>query len=127
MLITVSDIAITGKHYDFDFDTNALQIDEKVKIKAPVHFVGDVFKSNQDVRITARVTTKVEIECSRCLEPCILPMDMNFEVFYRPHPHNLAESADIPFGELGILYYEDNTCAQKYLRSRLQKLHQVDQ
>lgn len=118
MLITVSDIPITGKHYDFDFEPNSFDVEE-IKIVTPVHFVGDLYKSNQDIRMTARVTTKVEIECSRCLEITELPISASFEVFYRPLPHHAEESSDIPFGELGTLYYEDNTCAQKYLSHTL--------
>ncbi len=108
MLITVSDIPITGKHYSFDFESDAIDIIENYKYLEPVHFEGDIYKSSNDVRVIGRATVCLEVECARCLKVFGLPIDAKFEVFYRPYPSHTPKEAEVPFGELGTLYYRDN-------------------
>ncbi len=109
MLITVSDIPITGKYYDFDFAPDAIEEIKDIQFLEPVHFTGSIYKSNQDVRIKGTVRTKIQVACNRCLELFAFPITSDFEVFYQPRPHNQKQEEDIPFGELGVLHYDDNT------------------
>src|SRR6476620_5310123 len=60
--------------------------DEEYKVVAPVHLVMDVHKDGDAYRATGRVSTTLELECGRCLEPFTVPVDSTFELRYVPEP-----------------------------------------
>ncbi len=56
-------------------------------VAAPVELVMDVAKAGADAfEAVGRVTTRLELECGRCLEPFDLPVDAAFELRYVPQP-----------------------------------------
>ena len=103
MLITVSDIPITGRHYDVEIE----EIDLDMTFLEPVHFAGDLYKSGEDVRLHGRLKAILEVECDRCLHPFELEIISEMELFYRPKSSLNGE--EISLEELGMLHYEDNT------------------
>lgn len=61
-----------------------------------------------EVRVKGRVQTTLDVECDRCLTHAPIPVDLNFDLFYRP-----AESApkdeeevSIDEGEAEMGFYE---------------------
>jgi uncharacterized protein len=106
MLVTVSDIPITGKYYEFNLDS----IDRSdMKLTEPVHFKGTMYKSGDDVRLDASLETHLEVNCDRCLEPFIFHLHADFELFYQPLMANQKAEEELTMEELGILHYQENT------------------
>src|SRR5258708_27125716 len=58
--------------------------DEEYKVAAPVHLEMDVHKDGEAYRATGRVTTRLQLECGRCLEPFEIPVDSPFDLRYVP-------------------------------------------
>ena len=107
MLIFVPDIPITGKDYDFILEERMLNLD--IRLSEPAHFKGTAYRSGTDVRITGKVKTSLRVQCHRCLEPYLLPINADVELYYQPYPSIVQQEEEhISIEELGILHYKDN-------------------
>jgi uncharacterized protein len=68
------------------------------RVVQPVSLVFDVHKDRSTFRLSGRVKTRLELPCSRCLEPFDVDVDTPFDLRYEPQPtsaeqgeHELAE------------------------------------
>lgn len=82
---------------------------EAYSVVAPVSLAFDLHKDKDKFHLVGRVTTTLELPCSRCLEPFTLPVDSSFDLRYQP----LAEGAGGGERELGdddmdAAYYEND-------------------
>jgi uncharacterized protein len=68
-----------------DFEQSVVT-DEAYTVAAPVHLVLDIHKDGDAYRVTGRVSTRLKLECGRCLEPFEIPVDSPFELRYVPEP-----------------------------------------
>lgn len=89
------------------------QAGEVYRVVAPVAFGFDVHKDKAQFRLVGRVTTTLELDCGRCLDPFTLPVDAAFDVRYHPQAEvNAAgsEDADVEVAEsdLDDAYYSDD-------------------
>mgnify|MGYP000894070575 CR=1 FL=1 len=105
MFITVSDIPLTGRNYEFDIKD---MDDIGLKILETVHFSGTLFKSDEDIRMLANVKTCLEMECTRCLALFPYKINSDVELFYRPY-RACCDRQEHTLEELGVLHYSDNT------------------
>jgi uncharacterized protein len=56
--------------------------DERLSIIGPPVVSGNVRQKGQTVRVTGRVSGRVQVECDRCLKPVEVPVDSKFDVEY---------------------------------------------
>ena len=93
-----------------DFAASAVE-DEAYKVVAPVHLVMDVHKDGEAYRASGRVSTTLELECGRCLEPFTVPVDSAFELRYVPEPvaHVDGEAErEVAEDDLATSYYKED-------------------
>lgn len=87
--------------------------DEDFKVVAPVVFGADVRKDEEKVRVTGRVTTELEVACSRCLEPFRIPVDSAFALLYLPASSEASsisgDDHQLEDEDANASYYEDET------------------
>jgi DUF177 domain-containing protein len=87
--------SLRDEHVDRTFQPSEFEAsvgqDEEYKVAAPVHLVMDVHKDGEAYRVTGRVTTRLQLECGRCLEPFEIPVDSPFELRYVPLPMAVGE------------------------------------
>jgi len=71
-----------------------------LKVDAVAELVG------AEIRIRGRLATRLESACDRCLEPVEIPVEHDFDLFYRPL-HSIAreEVIEIPRDELDVGFY----------------------
>jgi len=85
--------------------------DDDYRVAAPVEFSMDVERSGADAyRVSGRATTRLEMVCSRCLDPFEVPVDATFELRYVPQPENPGPEADereIAEDDLTTAFYKD--------------------
>ena len=97
-------------HVERRFEAAAFEPpDEDYRVSAPVHLSMDVEKASADVfRVAGRVSTRLELECGRCLEPYEIAVDAPFELRYVPQSENSGEG-DHEVGEddLTTAYYRE--------------------
>jgi len=74
-----------------------------LKVDAVAELVGS------EVRIRGHLGTRLETSCDRCLATVAIPVERNFDLFYRP-VKSLAreEEIEISAGELEIGFYSGN-------------------
>ena len=80
------------------------------RIVAPVSLRFDVYKDDTRFRLTGDLETTLEMACSRCLEPFVVPVAATFDLRYVPHAQNVGEGErEIEEDDLATAYYQDDT------------------
>ena len=83
--------------------------DEDYTVVTPVSLAFDIFKNTQAFRLAGRVQTTLEMKCSRCLEPFMVPVDQEFDLRYQPHTVNGGEGErEIEEDDLTTAFYEND-------------------
>ncbi len=90
-----------------DFAASVVE-DEEYKVVAPVHLVMDVHKDREAYRVSGNVTTRLQLECGRCLEAFEIPVDSAFELRYVPEPAPTADGGEreVTEDDLTTSYYK---------------------
>ena len=83
--------------------------DEEYRVAAPVELSMDVQKASGDTfNVTGRVQTRLELMCSRCVEPFEVPVDASFDLRYVPQAQNAGEGErEIGEDDLTTAYYRE--------------------
>jgi len=109
MLLDLSKIRTPHERYEHVFDPSAFAEDEDYTIAAPVRLAFDIHKDKDTYRLTGSVQTKLEMPCSRCLEPFTWPVDEPFELTYEPRQAaQSAEEREIRDEDLSAALYDDD-------------------
>ena len=111
MLIDLSRFRGGLEHLERTYDPQAFTTDaDAFKVVEPVAVVADLRKDAQKARLVGRVTTKLELECSRCLEPFTVPIDSKFDVLFLPSGANVGTGEqEVGEEDLGVSFYKDDT------------------
>ena len=111
MLLDLSKLRGQREHFERSFQPSAFDPpDDDYKVAAPVEVSLDVLKSGPEVfRVTGRATTRLELECGRCVEPFELPVDATFELRYVPHIGEDATEREIGDDDLTTAFYREGT------------------
>ena len=97
-------------HVERTFEAAAVEPpEEDYRVSAPVHLSMDVEKASADVfRVAGRVSTRLELECGRCLEPYEIAVDAPFELRYVPQSENSGEGdQEVGEDDLTTAYYRE--------------------
>jgi uncharacterized protein len=78
------------------------------RVAAPVELSGTVHKDKDRFRFVGTVRTRLELACSRCLEPFALPVDAAFDVRYLPQSENTGEEREVEEDDLSVAFYRDD-------------------
>ncbi len=111
MFLDLSRIRTAHEHFEKVYAQNAFDGDgDAFAIAAPVTLAFDVHRDKDQFRLAGRVTTMLELPCSRCLEPFAWPVDAAFDLRYRPQSANTGdEERELHDEDLSDAYYEDET------------------
>jgi len=72
-------------HLDRTYDPAAFgAANEDFRITSPVHLTADLTKSGLKFLLKGRLTTTLELACSRCLEPFEIPVDAALDLTFVP-------------------------------------------
>src|SRR3954447_15454920 len=92
-----------------DFASSDLE-EDAYRVVAPVHLVMDVHKDGDAYRVTGRVTTRLQLECGRCLEAFEIPVDSAFELRYVPHVDTSGDAErEVEEDDLTTAYYKNES------------------
>jgi uncharacterized protein len=79
------------------------------RIVAPVELAFDIHKDKDKFRLVGRVTTELELTCSRCLEPYRFPIDTAFDHRYLPSSQAATDvEGEVEANDLETSYYSDD-------------------
>jgi DUF177 domain-containing protein len=72
-------------HFSRTFRPDEVEQDgEAYRIVEPVHLDVQIHKDKERFRIVGAATTRLELGCSRCLDPFTVPIDSAFDLRYSP-------------------------------------------
>jgi len=79
------------------------------RIAEPVHLAFDIYKDKDQFRLAGSVRTRLELPCSRCLEPFGWPVDAQFDLRYQPHSQNSGEGErEVEEDDLTTAFYAND-------------------
>jgi len=86
---------------------------EEYRVKTPVDLRLTIHKDHDRYRLVGTVKTELELDCSRCLEPFVLPVDRAFDLRFLPATVVDAEPAEdeeteVEDDDVSITYYRDD-------------------
>jgi uncharacterized protein len=85
--------------------------DGDYRVTAPVSLRMTIHKDHDRFRLVGRVSTTLELACSRCLEPFTLVVDHPFDLRYLPHgvgePGGDDEEKAVEDDDLSVSFYRD--------------------
>ena len=110
MLLDLSRIRTAHAHIEERYPREALRrSDDVYEIVAPVELTFDLDKKGDRYRLLGQVRTKLELACSRCVDPFVVLIDSAFDLDYRPQAANTGEGElEVEDDDLSTAYYEDD-------------------
>jgi uncharacterized protein len=111
MLLDLSRLRGGGERLDRQVPPEAFDAAaEEYRVAAPVIFGADVRKDGEKVRLSGRLTTDLEVACSRCLEPYIVKVDSKFDLLFLPVGAEVSADDDdrqLDDEAANVSFYED--------------------
>ncbi len=110
MLLDLSKLHGQREHFERTFQPSAFDSqDEVYRVASPVELSMDVEKAEPGVfRVQGRATTRLMLECGRCLDAMEVPVDARFELRYVPQADNRGEDErEIVEDDLTTAFYRE--------------------
>jgi DUF177 domain-containing protein len=107
LALNLARIRTPHERFEQTYAPEQLERSDEFRVVEPAALAFDIFKDNQQFRLTGSVRTTLEMPCSRCLEPYIMPVDQTFDLRYQPHAKNTGEGErEIEEDDLTTAFYE---------------------
>ena len=110
MLLDLNKLHGPRQHVERTFEPAAFDPqDEDYRVASPVELSMDVHKIGSDAfRVAGRARTRLQLDCSRCVEPFEVAVDAAFDLRYVPHDHNSGDGErEIAEEDLSTAYYRE--------------------
>lgn len=113
MLLDLNKLRGSSEHVERTIPASAFTPDDPdYRVVAPVELSMTVEKVGPETfRVTGRTQTRLELDCSRCVEPFEMPVDATFELRYVPQPV-VAEGEverEVAEDDLTTAFYSEGT------------------
>ena len=110
MLLSIKEMEVRKVRFDETFQAGEIDFSgAQVRQSGPLHATGVaelLANTEGEVRIKGHLDVKMESECDRCLGLAEFPLDVNFDLFYRPNQVVTADEVAIDEGEAEIGFYQ---------------------
>jgi DUF177 domain-containing protein len=92
-----------------EFPPGRIDFGKEVAQAEPLLVDGLAELIDNEIRLHGHLRTAVEVSCARCLEPIRLPVDKEFDLYYRP-VQSIASEEDVEIddAELEVGFYQGN-------------------
>lgn len=109
MFLELKQIRPDGERIERQCEPSALRSpDDEFVVTNAVDLVIDVSKKGEEYRLRGRISTTLELVCSRCVEAFSLPVTTDFDLRYLPTSADVgAADREIADDELSTTYYHD--------------------
>jgi uncharacterized protein len=109
LALNLARIRTPHERFEQTYAPGQLESTDDFHVVEPVSLAFDISKDNQQFRLVGTVRTTLEMPCSRCLEPFIMPIDQAFDLRYQPHAQNSGEGErEIEEDDLTTAFYEND-------------------
>jgi uncharacterized protein len=110
LALNLQKIRTADEHVERVYPPEAIEAEtDAYRIVQPVSLVFDVHKDKRTFRLSGRVRTRLELPCSRCLEPFDVDIDAPFDLRYEPQPGGADEGEhELGDADFDAAYYVDD-------------------
>jgi uncharacterized protein len=85
-------------------------VDERITLNGPVEVVGSVRRSGAEVIVNGRLSSRVSVECDRCLKTVELPISAEFRVDYiTGQDYESSHAAELTADDLDVSVFDGET------------------
>jgi uncharacterized protein len=108
MQVEVARIREAHRRIERTEEPSAIPAEDAYRVTAPVRLEIDVHKDKDKLRLKGRIQTRLDVECSRCLEPLPVVVDGRFDLLYLPDtaaPE--GEEQELADEDVDTAYYRD--------------------
>jgi uncharacterized protein len=106
----VRDLEVRAGRFDVEIPPGVIEFfDPKLRQVGPLKTAGKVelvSGSLGEIRVKGHAAVQMEADCDRCLDPARLPLDSDFELYYRPVSEGYGEETAIDQSEAEMGFYE---------------------
>jgi uncharacterized protein len=110
MFFHIRDLAVRAARFDVELAPGKIEfLDSKLRQTGTLKAAGVVelvSDSLGEIRVKGHVSVRMEADCDRCLEPAPVPIDSDFELFYRPVAEGYGEEVEIDKSEAEMGFFE---------------------
>ena len=110
MLIDLNKLHGSREHVERTFQPSAFDPqDPEYRVAVPVELEVDIEKVGEEAfAVSGRARTRLEVDCSRCLDPFQVPIDAEFDLRYVPQSQNQGEGEEeVGDEDLATAYYRE--------------------
>ena len=110
MLLDLNKLRGQREHFERTFPASAFEPqDSDYRVAAPADLVLDVTRLGDEAfGLAGRVTTRLRMDCSRCLEPFDVPVDAAFDLRYVSQAENAGDGEmEVGEDELATAFYRE--------------------
>ena len=110
LALNLAKIRTPNEHFEQVYRPEALGGENDVyQFVAPVSLVFDIHKDKDKFHLVGRVKTRLEMPCSRCLEPFTIDVDAPFDLRYQPHSeHRGVGEREIEADDIDTAFYSND-------------------
>jgi uncharacterized protein len=118
MFLDIKELEVHPLDFEEEFPPDAIDLGDEARQRTPLRTSGhaEVVAEHhgkrqiiQDIRLKGRLSTGIELQCARCLEPVPQEIKRNFELLYRPLGADAGrDELSITDAEAEIGYYQGN-------------------
>jgi uncharacterized protein len=111
LALNLNRIRTATERFDHVYEPGACAAEgDGFKIAMPVALGLDVYKDKDRFRLIGTVETRLDLTCSRCLEPFPWPVHASFDLLYQPRNQAGAEKEHvIDEDDFSTAFYENDT------------------
>ncbi len=111
VFFSVRELEQKKAHFDVAFSPGEIAYVDKLRQASPLLAEGSVELLGNtlgEIRVRGQLSVTMQSDCDRCLEPAQIPLEADFDLFYRPAPKtgSSREEVEIDEGESQIAFYE---------------------
>jgi uncharacterized protein len=107
MRVELASLEGSGGKFAQEYQPGELKIDDRVDLPATLSVTGRVTRSNRKVVVTGIFTTKVQVDCDRCLQPVELPVESDFRVeLITPEVYENTPTAELDDTDLDLSVFD---------------------
>ena len=115
MIFTITELEHHPILYDVVYHPGEIELPDELRQVGGLHVKGstELLKNTLgEIRLQGHITVEIEAACDRCLEPAKVPVDSDFDLFYRPlETVETHGEIHLEEGEIEISFYEGDSVA----------------
>ena len=112
MRIEVENLKEKAEPFSHSYAPGEVELeDEGARLVSAAEVTGSASRKGEEVRLSGKIVTEVELLCDRCLAPSRAPLEVEFETRFIPQSTaaSEAENVELLAEDLGLAAYEGDS------------------